>query len=131
MAKRQRIDQKEFNARWKDMPKSDQRFFSALSLLIQVIGDKKLRYCEPSASRRRSLRRLDRNALLSVIVECLHLLLDAPMLDRVKQGHRERGAKKKKRISAAKKRQSAPEKKSRAKEKPAPKRRKITKGRTK
>ena len=64
----------------------------------------------------RSLRKLDRNTLFSVIAECLHLLLDAPMLERVQHLHREREAKKKKRISAAKK-------KSRTKKKTAPKRR--------
>ncbi|MCH7924696.1 MAG: hypothetical protein IIC51_04100 [Planctomycetes bacterium] len=116
MAKRRRIGQKEIDAWWKDLPKSNQRFYGALMLLMDVIGDKKLRYSEPSASRQRSLRKLDRNTLFSVIAECLHLLLDAPMLERVKQMHREREAKKKKRISAAKK-------KSRTKKKPAPKRR--------
>ena len=116
MPKRRRIGQKEVDAWWKDLPKSDQRFYGALMLLMDVIGDKKLRYCEPSASRQRSLRKLDRNTLFSVIAECLHLLLDAPMLEHVKKMHREREGKKKKRISAAKK-------KSRTKKKTAPKRR--------
>ena len=57
MAKRRRIGQKEVDAWWKDLPKSDQRFYGALMLLMEFIGDKKLRYCEPSASRQRSLRR--------------------------------------------------------------------------
>ncbi len=132
MAKRRRIGQKEVDAWWKDLPKSDQRFYGALMLLMEFIGDKKLRYCEPSASRQRSLRKLDRNTLFSVIVECLHLLLDATELERVKQGHREREAKKckygaTKRLSAAEKR-SVAKKKSRAKKKPAPKRRTTRKG---
>ena len=124
MAKRRRIGQKEIDAWWKDLPKSDQRFYGALMLLMDVIGDSRLRYREPSASRRRSLRKLDRNTLFSVIAECLHLLLDAPMLERVKHLHRRRDAKKKKRLSAAKKRSSAVKKKSRTKKKTAPKRRK-------
>ncbi len=118
MAKRRRIGQKEIDAWWKDLPKSDQRFYGALILLMEFIGDNKLRYCEPSVSRQRSLRKLDRNTLFSVIAECLYLLLDAPMLERVKKVHREREAKK--RLLAAKK-------KSRAK-KPAPKRRATRKG---
>ena len=121
MAKRRRIGQKEVDAWWKELPKSDQRFYGALMLLMEFIGDKKLRYCEPSASRQRSLRKLDRNTLFSVICECLHLLLDASELERLKQGHRERAAKKKKRPSAV-------TKKSRAKKKPAPKRRTTRKG---
>ncbi|MCH8149246.1 MAG: hypothetical protein IH987_14895, partial [Planctomycetes bacterium] len=55
MGKRRRIGKKKIALWWKDLPKSDQRFYGALILLMEVIGDKKLRYTEPSASRQRSL----------------------------------------------------------------------------
>ncbi len=121
MAKRRSMGKKELADAWKALPESDRRFYSALIILIEAIGDKKLLYHEPSASLLRLLRKLDRNALYSVIAECLYLLLDARMLERVKQGHREREAKKKKRISA-------PKKKSRTQKKPAPMRRTTRKG---
>lgn len=124
MAKRSRMTQKQLDQAWKAMPESDRRCICALILLSDAIGDDKLRYREPSPSRQRSLRKLDRNALFSLIAECLHLLLGAPLLERVKKDHRVRADKKKKRISAAKK-------KSRAKKKPAPKRRTTRKGPTK
>ncbi len=115
MAKRRSMGKKELANAWKALPESDRRFFSALIILLQALGDKRLRYREPPAPLRRTLHKLDRTALFSVIAECLYLLLDAPMLERVKKVHRQRDAKK--RLSAAKK-------KSRAKKRPAPKRRK-------
>ena len=123
MATRGRMSKREFDDAWKALPESDRRFYCALILLMDVVGDDSLRYDEPSTSRQRSLRKLDRNALFSVIAECLYLLLGAPMLERIKKGHREREARKKKRVAAAKKRSPAAKKKSRSK-KSAPKRRK-------
>ena len=122
MAKRRSMGKKErADAWWKALPESDRRFYTGLIILIEAIGDKKLRYREPSASLQRSLRKLDRNTLYGVMAECLFLLLDAPVIERVNRANREREAKKKKRISAAKK-------KSRTKKRPAPKRRTTRKG---
>ena len=122
MAKRRIMGKKEFDSAWKAMAESDRRWISALILISEAIGDKKIRYRGPSASLRRSLRRLDRNTCYGVIAECLYLLLDAPVLERLKRLHRQReakkrlsGAKKKKRVSAAKKKRRT--------KKPAPKRR--------
>ena len=127
MAKRRSISQKELDSAWKGLPESDRRFFTALIVLMETIGDKELRYSEPPAPLQRTLCKLDHDALFSVIAECLYLLLDAPIFERVKQGHRERAARKKKRASAAKKRSSTVKKKPRAKQ-PAPKRRTTRKG---
>ncbi len=121
MAKRRSMSKKErADARWTALPESDRRCICALEIISRVVRDKNIRYREPSASLQRSLRKLDRNTLLGVMAECLYLLLDAPVIERVKRANREREAKKKKRISAAKK--------SRTKNKPAPKRHTTRKG---
>ncbi len=128
MAKRRRMSKKERDdAAWKALPESDRKCICALIIISRVIGDKNIRYREPSASLQRSLRKHGRNTLYGVIAECLFRLLGAPVIERVKKVHRDRAAKKKKRISAAKKRSSAVKKNSRTK-KSAPKRRITTKG---
>ncbi len=117
MAKRRFLSKKERDAAaWKALPESDRRCITALIIISRVLREQDIIYREPSASLRRSLRKLDRNTLYGVIAECLYALLDAPVIERIKKAHREGEAEKKKRISAAKK-------KSRAKKSPAPKRR--------
>ena len=118
MAKRRRIGKKELADAWKDLRVSDRRFFGALFILIQALRDENFRRLEAPAPLRRSLHKLDRNTVYSVVAECMHLLLDAPELVRVKKGPHGRTAKKS--LSAAKK-------KSRTK-KPAPKRLSTRKG---
>lgn len=118
MAKRRRIDEKELADAWKDLRESDRRFFGALFILIQALRDENFRRRETPVPIQRTLNKLDRNTLYSVIAECMHLLLDAPELERINQRRRGRTAKKS--LSAAKK-------KSRTK-KSAPKRLTTRKG---
>ena len=101
MAKRRRIDEKELADAWKDLRESDRRFFGALFILIQALRDENFRRREAPPRLKRTLHKLERNTLYSVIAECMHLLLDAPELERVNQRHRGRTAKKN--LSAAKK----------------------------
>ena len=97
MAKRRSMSKKESSDAWNALPESDRRFFDAFIILLKAIGDDKLRYREVPMPLQRTLHKLDRNTVFSVIAECLYLLLDAPLLERVKQGHRERAAKNKRR----------------------------------
>jgi len=118
MAKRRSMGMKQrAHTWWKGLSESDRRFYMGLFILTEAVGDKKLRYPKLPTPLHGSLLELDRNTLYSVMAECLFLLVDAPVSERVKWANREREAKKKKRISA-------PKKKSRTKKKPAPTRRK-------
>ncbi len=121
MAKRRNVRLKKFTEAWNALPEIDRRFVSTLVVVQHTIGEEKLSYSETPRALQHALLKLDRNTVLSVIIQCLYLLLDPSVLERAKKAHRQHAAKK--RLLAAKK-------KSRAK-KPAPKRRTARKGSSK
>ena len=119
MAKRRRIGKKELaDAVWKALPDDQRQLFCTLIILIQALCNDWVFKRELPAQLLKALQQLDPQTLYAVIAECLNLLIDVPVKERLKRVHREREDKKKKRLSAAKK-------KSRAK-KPAPTRRTKT-----
>ncbi len=129
MAKRRKTRLRKIREAWNALPEIDRRFVSTLVVLQHTIGEEKLTYRETPRPLQRLLLTFDRNTVLSVIIQCLYLLLDASVLKRAKKARRQRAAKKKKRVPAAKKKKrvSSPKKK-RSTKKPAPKRRTTRKG---
>ncbi|MCH7592847.1 MAG: hypothetical protein IH989_08725 [Planctomycetes bacterium] len=121
MPKRKSVRLKRFTDAWNALPEIDRRFVSTLVVVQHTIGEETLSYGETPRALQRSLLELDRNTVLSVIIQCLYLLLDPSVLKRAKKAHRQH---------AAKKRLLAVKKKSRAKS-PAPKRRTAKKGSSK
>ena len=90
MAKRRGMNEQEYEATWEALPQSDKRFINTLILIMETIGDKTLRYHELPTRLERVVREADRDTLMSIIVECVGLLLGAPAMERVKQSHRRR-----------------------------------------
>ncbi len=102
MAKRRGNNQREWDAKWKALPQSDKRFINTLILIMETIGDKTLHYHELPTRLERTLRKADRDTLMSIIVECLGLLLKAPAMERIKQSHSRRGNRTPVRVEAKK-----------------------------
>lgn len=80
----------QWRAIWKQLPIADKRFMVSLSVLVDLIGDDSLRYCEPPAAVGRELRKLDRDRLFGTLSECIGLLIKTPFVQRAKH-HRRRG----------------------------------------
>lgn len=86
------MSQSEFKAVWRTTSRSDRRFISAMIVVTEALGLKGLRYELLTPSAERLLKSSDRKALFSIIAECIGLLTKAPALQRVKQAHRSRRA---------------------------------------
>ena len=84
------LNEEKIEAAWHALPPSDKRFLSTLIVVYETVGDDTLRYRELPVDLQRRLNEVDRHTLLTVIVECLGLLLEPPALERIKRGHRER-----------------------------------------
>ena len=90
MAKRPKMNQQEFQAKWEKLHTSDQRFTHVLSVLTDVMETNGMSYYLLPAGVERTLQKADRNRLFSILVECLARLLGAPVLTRIKDSHRRR-----------------------------------------
>ncbi len=91
MAKRRRIDQREFKALRKALPQSDKDFINGMLVILEAIVDETLRYEELPRPMERVLHAADRDTLFSVLTECLGLLLDAPVMERLKRARHRNG----------------------------------------
>ncbi|MGD8450392.1 MAG: hypothetical protein PVJ57_01120 [Phycisphaerae bacterium] len=92
MADRWQFDEKEFKAWWNALPPPYRRVFHALILIRYAIAGKVPRYDEPPPWLGRTLRKADRDTLFGVIAECLHLMMDAPLINRGRRRPKRRAA---------------------------------------
>ena len=90
MAKRPEMTKREFKKRWKNLPEADRQFIRALTLVSDAVGDRQLLYHKLPLTTERWLRRVDRDTLFSIVIECLGLLTDAPAMRRIRDAKRPR-----------------------------------------
>jgi hypothetical protein len=90
MAKRPKMTEEEFQARWRKLPEADRRFIGTLTLVNETLADGRLRYRSLPPLLERRLRQADRNTLFSIITECVGILTHAPAMQRIQRFHRRR-----------------------------------------
>jgi hypothetical protein len=87
-----RMSQREFKEVWRTTSRPDRKFISAMIVVAEALGLKGLRYGLLPRRVERLLKSCDRKMVFSILAECIGLLSRAPAMQRVKQIHRKRRA---------------------------------------
>lgn len=82
------LTDRQWRSIWKRLPTADKRFIAALSVLLDLVGDEPLRYCNPPLAVSRHLKTCDRHAHFSILCECLGYLTESPFMERMRNSRR-------------------------------------------
>ena len=90
MSKLRKNEKKKIEAALEALPECDRKFIAAFGALLDVFGDGAFRFRELPEPVQRMLQEANDDTRFNVIIECLGLLLDAPILDRIKRAYRKK-----------------------------------------